>query len=273
LSEITVEAVDKAQADEMAPPVGTAIVRPLRHVRAVRERYLQRFADPVELAVSRSARAWAWALGETTVAPVTDRITSAPPDRSEIQAEIAAAEQRRLRGHQEDRADGAAIILRWLVGTDDHVPVRCASPGELVGGFGDVVRSHQQLADIGALAAQAHRAATAKSRNIESHPAERERARQEADYLDGAMATLAWVSGERATAPISHEQHADRMVKVLKRERIYAEDAIEQADGRWPSGSLPSRWYGEGVKSTITWLLGDSTAPPVELCGNHHLTS
>lgn len=255
--------MDSTQAGEMAPPPGTAIVRPLRHVRAVRERYLQRFADPAELGASRSGRAWAWALGETAAAPVTDKVTSTPPDRSEIQAEIAAADDRRLRGCQEDRADGAAIILRWLVGTDDHVPVRCVSPGELVGGFGDVVRSHRQLADIAALAAQAHRVATAKSQDIESHPGERERARQEADYLDGAIATLAWVSGERTAAPISHGQHPYGMAKVLKRERIYAEDAIEQGGDRPASGSLPSRWHGEGVKSTIAWLLGDAITAPV----------
>jgi hypothetical protein len=135
---------------------------------------------------------WAWALGETTVAPVTDRVTSAPPDRSEIQAEIAAADTRRLRGDQEGRADGAAIILYWLVGADDHVPVHCASPGELVGGFGDVVRSREQIADIAALASQAHRAATAKSRDLQAHAGERERARREADYLDGVTATLGW---------------------------------------------------------------------------------
>jgi hypothetical protein len=256
-----VKAVDSTQAEEMVPPAGTAIVRPLQHVRAVRERYLQRFMDPVELGASRSARAWAWALGETAVAPVTDRVTSAPPDRSEIQAEIAAADERRLRGSQEDRADGAAIILAWLVGADDHVPVRCASPGELVGGFDDVVRSHRQLADIAALAAQAHRVATAKSRDIKSHPGERERAGQEMDYLNGAMATLAWASGERTAAPISHGQHPDGMAKALKRERIYAEDAIEQAGDQRVSGSLPSRWYGEGVKSTIAWLLGDTINP------------
>jgi hypothetical protein len=194
---------------------------------------------------------------------VTDRVTSAPPDRSEIQAEIAAADDRRLRGDQEDRADGAAIILRWLAAPTITSQSAAPRPGELVGGFGDVVRSHRQLADIAALATQAHRAVTAKSRDIENRPGERERARQEADYLDGAMATLAWVSGERTAAPISHGQHADKTAKVLKRERIYAEDAIEHAGDRRASGSLPSRWYGAGVKATIAWLLGDSINVPV----------
>lgn len=35
---------------DAALPQGTVIARPLRHVRAVRERYMQRFADPSEAA-------------------------------------------------------------------------------------------------------------------------------------------------------------------------------------------------------------------------------
>ena len=112
---VTVKVVESGQADDMAPPPGTAIVRPLRHVRAVRERYLQRFADPAEAAASRSARAWAWALGETAVAPVTDRKTTVPPagPRSKPRSQ---ADERRLRGDRENRADAAATILRWLIG-------------------------------------------------------------------------------------------------------------------------------------------------------------
>ena len=30
---------------------------------------------------------------------------------------------------------------------------------------------------------------------------------------------------------------------------------------------LPPLWYGEGVKFSINWLLGDSTAPPVDPAG------
>ena len=42
------------------------------------------------------------------------------------------------------------------------------------------------------------------------------------------------------------------------------EDVIEQSRYPWMADRLPPLWYGEGVKFTITWLLGDWTAPPVD---------
>jgi len=260
VSEVTFKAVDSGQADVTAPPEGTAIVRPLSHVRAVRERYLQRFADPADAAASRSARAWAWALGETALAPVTDRLTSAPPGRAEMETELTEAERRRVNGPREGRADAAATVLRWLLGIDDHVPVRCTNPGELVGGFGNVVRSLQQMADLVVLAQPAQRAAVARSLDPGTAPDEREHARREADYLDGMLMTLAWVCGERAETPITHAQ-VETTARNLKRERVHAEDAMEQCADQH-AADQPSRPYGEGVQSTISWLLGDSTAPP-----------
>ena len=70
---ITVNRVDTDRINDEAPPAGTAIVRPLGHVRAVRERHARQFADASQAAVSRSARAWSWALGESATAPVTDQ--------------------------------------------------------------------------------------------------------------------------------------------------------------------------------------------------------
>jgi len=163
----TVKNVDARAIDDEAPPRGTAIVRPLRHVRAVRERYLRRFADASQVAVSRSARAWAWALGESVSAPVTDRRTGTPPSRSEIEAEIEIADERRLRGDRENRADAAATVLRWLIGDDDRVPVRGQAPGELVGGFGDVVRRQEQIGHILAAAVEGQRRAEAEGRNVD----------------------------------------------------------------------------------------------------------
>jgi hypothetical protein len=133
---VTVKQMHADHPDEDAPPHGTAIVRPFAHVRAVRQRHALRYASSAEAATSRAACAWAWALGESATAPVTDRLTAVPPSRSDIEAEIMAADEKRLRGDRENRADAAATILRWLIGDDDRVPVRGENPGELVGGFG-----------------------------------------------------------------------------------------------------------------------------------------
>jgi hypothetical protein len=72
------------------------------------------------------------------------------------------------------------------------------------------------------------------------------------------------VCGERAEAPITRVQPREITAAVLKQERVYAEDVIGQGRDRWAADWLPSRWYGEGVRSTINWLLGDSTVTPVE---------
>jgi hypothetical protein len=252
------------EADDERPPVNTAILRPLRHVRAVRQRYLERFADPADAATSPSARAWAWALGEIAVAPVSGRDTAVPPHRAEIDAELALADARRLSGDRENRAGAAAIVLRWLIGVDDHVPVHGENPGELVGGFGDVVRPRDEIADTVALAVHAQRGAMAKILDPSGPTGERQDAGQDVDYLDGITVTLAWVCGERAEAPITQVQPREITAAVLKHERVYAEDVIEQGRDRWAADWLPSRWYGEGVRSTINWLLGDSTLTPVE---------
>lgn len=63
-------------------------------------------------------------------------------------------------GARENRADAAATVLRWLIGDDDRVPVRCENPGELVGGFGDVVHSREQIAAVLAFATQRQRSSS-----------------------------------------------------------------------------------------------------------------
>src|ERR1700691_4141249 len=85
-----------------APPAGTAVVRPQRHVIAVRERHAEQLSARPATSPSRSARAWSWILGETSRAPVTDRVTDVPPSRAEVEAEIAEADRRRLSGGGED---------------------------------------------------------------------------------------------------------------------------------------------------------------------------
>ena len=231
----------------------------------MRDRHAQRFTDPAEAAASRSVRAWGWALGEIELAPVTDRPTRVPPTRADIEAEIAAAEARRLRGNPERRADAAASILRWLIG--DDVPVRGQNLGELVGGFGDVVRPPEQITDALGLAAHRRRRAIAASHDAEADPDSRQFARQDVDYLDGVVETLAWVLGKRPEAPITLTNPPEMTTRDLKLERVHAEDLIEQTKTPWAADGQPSARYGEGVKYTITWLLGDQITQPVDLAG------
>jgi hypothetical protein len=262
----TVKRIDADRNDD-APPRGTAIVRPLRHVRAVREHHARNYDSPAEAAASRSAHAWAWALGESTIAPVTGRHTAVPPSRDDIDAEIAAATEQHRCGDRENPVGEAAIILRWLVGDDDGVPVLADNPGELVGGWGDIVRSPSQIASILALVAEGQRRAAAESRDISTAPEDRRFAQQDADYLRGVAATLAWILGDRPTAPITAARPREITTRDLKTERVHAEDVIEQARYPWMADRLPPHWYGQGVKLTIAWLLGDSTAPPIDPTG------
>jgi hypothetical protein len=263
----TVKRIDGDRNDD-APPRGTAIVRPLRHIRAVREHHARNYDTPAKAAASRSARAWAWAIGETTTAPVTGRHTTVPPSRDDIDAEITAADQRRLRGDRANRADAAAAILRWLIGDDDAVPVLADNPGELVGGWGDIVRSPGHIASTLALATEGQHTAAAESRDISAAPEDRRFAQQDADYLHGVTATLAWILGHRPDAPITAARPREVTTRDLKTERVHAEDVIEQARYPWMADRLPPPWYGEGVKLTITWLLGDSTTPPIDPNGH-----
>lgn len=84
-------------------------------------------------------------------------------------------------------------------------------------------------------------------------------AQEEADYCAGVVATLTWVLGRSPHAPITQETGDGSTSRDLKRERLHAEDVIEQARYPWMSDHLPSLTYDEGVKTTITWLLGNMT--------------
>ena len=265
MTTVTVKHVDVDQADDELPPPGTAIVRPMRHVRAVREQHLLRFANPDEAAASRAARAWSWVLGEHPVAPVTDRHTAMPPSRADVETEIAAANERRLRSDREDRADAAATILRWLIGDDDHVPVRCEKPGELVGGFGHIVRSHEEIVrTVAAMAIDGYQEAAAVGHNARADIEDRRLARQLANYLNGVAATLRWIASDQREAPISRRPSPQPTTRDVKAERVLAEDLIDLGDSPWTADHVPSAAYGAGVRSTIDWLLGDRITSPID---------
>jgi hypothetical protein len=239
---------DSTSVDDDAAPAGTAIVRALRHVKAVRERHAQELAVRSVGAGSRSARAWSWALGETDIAPVTDRATSVPPSRGDIEAEIAEADERQFRGDRDNRADGAATVLRWLIGDDDHLPVQGPNRGELVGGFGDVVRSPGQIADL---------VASLRDFGPLANGSGRYGGANQHDFRSGAVAALNWVLSRQASSPITAVRASELTTRDLKTERLHAMDLAEGHGASASEGPLSSD-YGSGVRCAIDWLLGDT---------------
>ncbi len=228
--------------NEGLPPTGTAIVRSLQHVAAVRKRHLEQLAARSLGAESRSARAWSWALGEILVAPVTDRITPVPPSRADIELEVAEADERRDRGERENRADGAASVLRWLIGTDDRLPVRGPNRGELVGGIGEVVRSPIETANLFATVSTAS--------GISDDP----------EYRQGIAATLRWVLSRQVPGPVSGKLTPELTTRDVKLERLHAQDLDEQRDVS--SASRMSSGFVRGAIRAIDWLLGDTCEIP-----------
>ena len=129
--------------------------------------------------------------------------------------------------------------------------------------FRDIVRSRRQVAEVAVRAMEAQRRAAAKSLDDDAEPGERQLAARDADFYDGVVMTLGWARGDRAEAPITRAQPAEVTARALQLERVYAEDVVERGSDRWTADWLPPRWYGEGVRRAISWLLGDEATPPV----------
>ena len=99
-------------------------------------------------------------------------------------------------------------------------------------------------------AVESQQRAAAHGQGVDSDTADRQFAQQDADYLDGVAATLAWILCERPESPITRSCSHQLTTRDLKAERVHAEDVIEQARNPRTIGQLPPPWYGEGVKFT-----------------------
>ncbi len=70
--------------------------------------------------------------------------------------------------------------------------------------------------------------------------------------------TLAWVLGQRTETPITQTPTRDLTTRDLKSERVHADDVVEPGGYPWLTGRVLPLTFGEGVRDTITWLLGGS---------------
>jgi len=142
------------------------------------------------------------------------------------------------------------------------MPVRGPGRGALVGGFGDVVRSSEDIARVLALAAPEQQPHGWHRRDANARDGTRELSKHDVNYLRSVAATLAWVLGDCDEAPVSRTRAGVLTTKDLKVERVHAEDLIEQAVQPLAADNSPPLEYGEGVKLSIDWLLGYMTVPP-----------
>lgn len=77
-------------------------------------------------------------------------------------------------------------------------------------------------------------------------------------------ATLRWVQGAQAEAPISQAIQHLPATRFLKTERLHAEDALARASISGMA-DCPEPEYCDGVRGAIDWLLGDSTESPLDM--------
>lgn len=117
------------------------------------------------------------------------------------------------------------------------------------------------MASVAAVACDARQGAAALSRDLSADADSRRSGQRDADYLDGVIATLAWATGKRSETPISQQRSADLSTRALRTERLHARDVIDQAGRPWMADRVPPSAYGQGVRSTIDWLLGDAADP------------
>jgi hypothetical protein len=259
-----------ATGPQPRPGPGTAVTRPPAHVRAVHDdsvraarQAAEQAGGPPDYLISRAIR---WAAGRPGPAPFTGTPAGAGAGRGDVAAEITAC-RRYLETTPYSAQAAAAIgrarhiirILEWLTGASDLPPAytRGTGPGDLVGGRGPVVRTPAETA-AAAARARAQRDA-GDTAGWGSGPG----------WHDGVIATLEWAAGDSAGPPMAHPGQGPCSHPPsggppggaeMTRELRAAEEHLEP--GGYRHGSH-SPGYADAVASTLRWLYGQTTAPPV----------
>jgi hypothetical protein len=253
------------------PPTTT---RPRDHVQAIRTQSLAEIGS-----TGRAALAWTWALTGTSPSPVTLSLPlGRPPTRDEIQAEAAAEPERpaALTGIPTDYVDqigDARRVLTWLTGTSDDIPLDDDQRGRFIGARDDYARTDT---DIHHVLDHANRSLATFDLPEPMDPAEAadpwrwQPSWMNAAWHRGVHDLLSWVLGDRAHGPLCGRVVGLPTIYDLTYEETAAEDIIAQAR---PVGipadprRYPPPQYGEAIQATISWLRGESTAPPADSDG------
>lgn len=243
-----------------SPAQNPVIVRPRAHIENVRAdairaagRHAERTGKQPSQLISNII---SWALGQgSSQAPFTGRLAveHAQPDiPGEITACRAFLESTPYSvdaSEQIELAHAVVGLLDWLTGADDRPPTygRQTQPGDLVDGRGRIVRSTPDIRRMIELA-QAKLASGQTSHALGS------------DWHEGVIATLQWLLGDCALAPIRETAPPgipdDRQISL---ELGAAEDHLASPRLR---PVIPFH-YADAVACTCRWLLGGTTKSPV----------
>lgn len=264
-----------------------AITRPPAQVRDVMAQSLREQGT-----ISRTATAWQWALRGTVPSPVRQApALGTPPGREQMAAEARhdlfddPPGYRRLSGPlwisdpDTDRRF-ARLVLLWVAGIHDIVPLAAADRGMYVGARLSFARTDDDIRVVRRRALDAI-LADPVSEPITAAQAARPWSmrpdQMNAFYLNGTFMFLAWILGDNPTGPLTGQQptRIPPSADDLELELATLDPVMMQGrDPEYPvePGTYPPPQYGEGIDDAARWLTGEDITPPVDHhgCGAYH---
>jgi hypothetical protein len=209
----------------------------------------------------RTALAWRWALTGTCPAPVTLAVPlRRPPLREEMLAEAASdAELAALGSDPGGQVMHARLVLRWLIGGLDAVPLWNAEPLPRVI---DGAPSPHNRADI---EEAYHRALAACARQPWPGDTGSEHAWRAYGWAYGTRQFLAWACGEEPAGPLSGLCITGRptLYEMSLDVRRAMTALVHARNERQPT--LVGRMAA--IMETYLWLVGWDMQPPVDCHG------
>ena len=211
----------------------------------------------------RTALAWRWALTGTCPSPITlSPVPGWPPDSGEIVAEAAAPAELSHPGNDRGgQVMHARLVLEWLVGARDTLPLWNAGPGwpHVTDGV-EHPRAPSEVEELLFWAGMACRRYT-----WPDDPDDGETGRA-CGWAYGTEQLLTWACGEAADGPLTGLRTAGRptLYGISRDVQVAMTGVLQErrADRNVVAGRM------EGMMETFLWLTGWNSLPPVDRHGH-----
>lgn len=247
---------------------------------------------------SRTACAWRWALTGHGPAPVSQAPgTGSLPGPDDIIAEARHDTTPPECGWPPWRHDPdpdrrqARRVLRWVTGAADAVPLRDPGRGRYVGARLHFARTEDEIRRVRDWALHGLREHSDLPEHMPAWQAEQPwqwpAAWMNAAWLDGTIAYLDWILGERRETPLTF-----KLIPIAPPDLFPSADCPPTADDitgelallssvimqghehQAPAepDRLPPPQWGEAIEQAHNWLTGEDTKPPVDHhgCGGYY---